>query len=130
VRPEHARIVVLEGRGKVRRWERDPRTGLYRPPGGGEPGEAILDLMDRILDLSASGVESLAAAELEGERDALVIKLHRAPLDPAAPGPGPLAARLILVRRGEKLLLASSRSTPLVFTAPMAIWELADRLAR
>ena len=129
VRPEQAQIILLEGRGQVRRWDRDPRNGLYLPAQGGEVEEELLDLMDRILDLSASSVVSLEAEALEREREALVIRIHRDPIDPTAPGVGPLAARLILVRKGERVLLSSSRSAPLVFTVPPALWRLAESLA-
>ncbi len=127
IREGRAGIILVEGGGKIRRWDLDTETGEYRDEKGKPAGEAFMDLLDTLTDLSGMEAVSDRSDRVEKDPDALVFRFHAFPLDPADKEPGRLLGTLYLLRRGGKVLAAGSQSEPLVFRVPGRVWDALEK---
>ncbi len=127
IRQGRAGIVILEAGGKMRRWDLDTQTGEYRDRKGRSAGEAFLDMLDSLTDLSGIEAVSADSKSLEEDENTLVFRFHAFPPDPADKEPGRLLGSLYLLKKGGKLLAASSQSEPLVFQVPGRVWDAVTR---
>jgi len=105
------------------RWDLDTQTGEYHDGKGAPAGEAFLDLVDTLTDLSGIKAVSDEPARVEDSEEALVFRFHAFPLDPASKEPGRIVGRLTLLKEGNLVLAASDQSDPLVFQVPARVWD-------